>query len=138
MPKFAGYNAKLYHATNGSTFTELGCMQDVTLDDSTTALETTCNSNGGNSSFIGGLSNWTVSGTFLYDTSTTTIATLQTLKAAKTVMDLELIPLTGTGNAKANGQAFITALGQSFAVDGVATVTAEFQGTGALTYSTQS
>lgn len=137
MAKIAGYNAKLYHATDGSTFTELGCLQSVTLTDNTTALETTCNTDGGNSSFIGGLRNWTISGTFLYETGAAPIGTLETLSAAKTIFDIELIPLVGTGLRKANGSVLITSIGESFDVDGVATVAVEFQGTGALTYGTQ-
>lgn len=116
MAEVAGYGGSI-------TFTNLTAgVKNWSLSYNADALETTDFSDSGNRTYIAGLKGWTATVEANWDSSNSA----EPGDSASLTLDVD-----GTHNY--SGTAILTGMSISQAVDGVVTVTYEFQGTGALT-----
>lgn len=135
MSATAGKNAKLLF-TVGSTPTQLGEVISFsiettigTIDASTLASEW--------KTFLAGQGSWSGSIECFYDPTDAAQADILTKAMAKTVCAITVRPLgDGAGKTQLSGNCFITSLPVSASIDGAVSISFPFQGTGALTLTT--
>jgi len=107
--------------------TTVAGIKEWTLDISADALETTDLGDSGHRTYIAGLDGW--SGSFTGPRDGTEAASIGSSVSL-------VLKLSQTSGQQYSGTAIITGIHPSVSVDGVAMITYDFQGTGALTAPT--
>lgn len=115
----------------GDTPTELAKAQDVSLNLSADAVETTARDDAGWKNNEQGLKSWSISGNALWVPDNTALELLRTAYLNRTKIAVEL--LDGTGGDGYEGVAIITSLGREEPLNGAMTLPFEMTGCGALT-----
>ena len=127
MPAVAGYSGTVTW-THGGGDIDLN-VRSWSLDYVADTLDTTDFTSTGDRTFIGGLRSW--SGTFenLLDGATAPIGQGSDIGTSTSI----ILDDAGSGGTRYSGTAICTGIHPSVTVDGVNTITVDFQGTGALT-----
>lgn len=138
MAKIAGYNAYLAYATDGSTYTEIGFLSNVTINTDATAIDVSDNTSGKARDHLSGKAGWTATATYFYENATGNQDTILGLLNAGTEIDVLFRPITQTGDTELAGTAILTEWTMEAPQDGAVTGTYSLTGTSLLTATSQS
>jgi len=114
------------------TPTTIAGQRNATLSLSSDTIDTTAKDTGDWRTFLAGLKGWTLSCDGLYVDGDAALDELQSNFESGTAVS---ITMSKSGEWTATGNAVITSLDYDASLEDVMTVSAEFQGTGALTIS---
>ena len=101
---------KVQQHSSGSVNEVIGCSTDVSIDFTAEALETTCQDDGLNASYIGGKVSGTASGSYLLAADGDQFTNLFAHMNAGDTVDIEVLR---DGTAFLDGEGIITSLGLS-------------------------
>lgn len=133
MAKVRGNAFRFYSDTNpggAASYTALDCEGDVTLNYNRSAIDVTGKCDGGDSSFIKGISNWTVDGSGTYEPGDAGVDQIRDdiLSATQT----SLFQLKTFNSEIYSGTVLFTSFTINAANDNAVNFTFSAQGTGAL------
>lgn len=129
----AGFAAKVSISTdNGTSFKIIGEARDATLNISQNEIEATSFDSAGWSEYIPGLKEWTVDIEALYVVNNIGQEALYDALVDGDIIQVRLLPKTGTGNTGYEGDAFITSWEINPTPDDAIAVSVSLRGTGLL------
>ena len=134
MAAIAGYNGSVAWSAGVYNSDTAGVSLNVrtwSLDYVADTLDTTDFTSTGDRTFISGLRSWSGTCESLLDGTASPLGDASDLGSLDSVSDV--ITITASSGKTYSGTAFVTGIHPSVAVDGVNTVTVDFQGTGAIT-----
>ena len=131
---FAGYNGKIYISNDGgSTYTAIGEVTDMKLSAKMDDMDVTSFDSVGWKEAIPGLKEWEADTSALYLYSNVGQDTLYNVLISSSIIQIRLLPKTGTGNKGYQGNCFVNTWEINNKVDGPVELSANFKGTSALT-----
>lgn len=134
----AGYKAKVYSSTDGSTYTEVGELRDVTLNIKSEAADATSHSSAGWKEVVPTINSWSASFGALFVGADAAQDTIKSAILNRTLLYFRFDPAgTSSGLERFSGTGYITSYDIASPTNDLTTISGSIEGTGALTNANQ-